>query len=95
VPPSPFSLLPPSACPHFLAYPLPSPPPFLSFVRSGVKAEDKAALERIIDSAKANFVDNKDSQRKWGGGLMGLKTNARLAKRAKFMAIEAAKRAAL
>ena len=60
-----------------------------------VKDGDKAALERVIDMANAKFANNADSRRKWGGGLMGLKTNARLEKRAKAMAVEAAKRAAL
>ena len=56
---------------------------------------DKAALDRIIETANAKFANNADSRRKWGGGLMGLKTNARLKKRAEMMAVEAAKRAAL
>ena len=60
-----------------------------------VRSEDKAALEKILDIANAKFANNRDLQRKWGGGKMGLKTNASLEKRAKAMAAEAAKRAAL
>ena len=60
-----------------------------------VKAEDAAAFSRLVEVAEAKFVNNAELRRKWGGGLMGLKTNARLEKRAKAMAIEAAKRAAL
>jgi len=60
-----------------------------------VRAEDKAALDKLVDIANAKFVNNKELGRKWGGGRMGLKTNAALEKRAKMMAAEAAKRAAL
>ena len=60
-----------------------------------VRAEDNAALEKIVDIANAKFANNRDLQRKWGGGKMGLKTNASLEKRAKAMAAEAAKRANL
>lgn len=62
---------------------------------TAVKGEDNAALERIIDTAKAKFVDNVEARRKWGGGIMGLKTQAKLIKREKFLAAEAAKRANL
>lgn len=60
-----------------------------------VKPEDEAALQRIIDMANAKFVNNTELRRKWGGGNVGLKTQARLKKRAELLAIEAAKRAKL
>ncbi len=60
-----------------------------------VKPEDKVAFSRLVEVAEAKFVNNVELRRKWGGGLMGLKTNARLEKRAKALAIEQAKRAAL
>ena len=44
--------------------------------------------------ALEKFNDNKDLSRKWGGGIMGLKTQAKLDKRAKAMAIEEAKKKA-
>lgn len=60
-----------------------------------VRQEDNAALEKVCDMARAKFVDNAELRRKWGGGLMGLKTQAKITLRAKAAAIEAAKRAAL
>jgi large subunit ribosomal protein L7Ae len=40
------------------------------------------------------FNKNPDLVRKWGGGIMGLKTQAKLDKRAKAIAAEEAKKAA-
>jgi large subunit ribosomal protein L7Ae len=60
-----------------------------------IKDEDKAALSRLVETAEAKFVNNSELRKKWGGGLMGLKTNARLEKRAKALALEQQKRAAL
>lgn len=59
---------------------------------TGVNAEDKAKLEQLANSYKTQFNDSP--QRKWGGGIMGLKTNAKLAKRAEAIAIEEAKKQA-
>jgi large subunit ribosomal protein L7Ae len=60
-----------------------------------VKPEDMAALAKIGESAKAHFADNVTLRRKWGGGVMGLKTQSRVAKRAAAVAAEKAKKAAL
>ncbi len=60
-----------------------------------VKQEDAPALEKLIDLADAKFVNNKEIQRKWGGGIMGLKTQKRVEKRAKAIAAEQAKKAML
>ena len=40
------------------------------------------------------YNDNADLIRKWGGGIMGLKTQAKLEKRAKAPAVEQAKKLA-
>ena len=40
------------------------------------------------------FNKNTELVRKWGGGIMGLKTQAKLDKRAKAVAAEEAKKAA-
>lgn len=54
-----------------------------------VKPEDKAALASLIDSVNANFIDKyEDNRRHWGGGIMGAKTVAKLAKRAAKAAAE-------
>lgn len=38
------------------------------------KKEDQKDLEVLIESMKASFNDNKDLTRKWGGGIMGVKS---------------------
>ena len=40
--------------------------------------EDEAAFGKIVDLANAKFKDNADVRRKWGGGIMGMKTQKRL-----------------
>lgn len=60
-----------------------------------IKSEDLSAFERIVDVANAKFALNVAGQKRWGGGIMGLKTQKRLEKRAKQLAIEQAKRAQL
>ena len=42
------------------------------------KKEDEAAFGKIVDLANAKFKDNADVRRKWGGGIMGMKTQKRL-----------------
>ncbi len=49
---------------------------------------------QLVDNAKEH--NEKDgATRRWGGGVMGLKTQRRLEKRAKAIAAEAAKKAML
>jgi large subunit ribosomal protein L7Ae len=59
------------------------------------RAEDGAALERILDTANAKFAGNVAATKKWGGGIMGLKTQMRLEKREKLLKLEMEKRAKL
>jgi len=61
---------------------------------TGVDATDSAQLNLLKDLAKEKYNDNPDLLRKWGGGVMGLKTQAKLDKRAKAMAVEEAKKLA-
>jgi large subunit ribosomal protein L7Ae len=60
-----------------------------------VKPEDVAALNKVAEIANAKFANNSETRRKWGGGIMGLKTQKRLEKRDKMLAAEAAKKAML
>lgn len=57
--------------------------------------DDEAAFNRVTEIANAKFRDNKDNLKKWGGGIMGLKTQARLKKRAELIQAELAKKAML
>jgi len=59
-----------------------------------VGAEDAGQLNILKDLAMEKFNNNPDLIKKWGGGIMGLKTQAKLDKRAKAMAVEEAKKLA-
>ena len=61
---------------------------------TGVDKADASQLKLLKDLAKEKYNDNPDLLRKWGGGIMGLKTQAKLDKRAKAMAEEEAKKLA-
>lgn len=61
---------------------------------TSVGGEDKGQLNILKDLAREKFNNNPDLVRKWGGGVMGLKTKAKLEKRAKAMALEEAKKLA-
>ena len=59
-----------------------------------IKPDDRAAFQKLVENAKEH--NEKDAHtRKWGGGVMGLKTQRRLEQRAKAIAAEAAKKAML
>ncbi len=61
---------------------------------TGVDKADASQLELLKNLAMEKYNNNADLTRKWGGGIMGLKTQAKLDKRAKAMAIEEAKKKA-
>ncbi|KAL9181873.1 hypothetical protein ACHAXT_012216 [Thalassiosira profunda] len=61
---------------------------------TGVNKEDEATLQSLRDFGMDSYNKNADLVRKWGGGIMGLKTQAKLDKRAKAVAAEEAKKAA-
>ncbi|KAI8050788.1 L30e-like protein [Syncephalis plumigaleata] len=57
-----------------------------------VRDEDKAALASLVTAVNANYIEKfEDHRRTWGGGIMGMKTQATLRKREKAAAREAAK----
>ncbi|CAE7353584.1 RPL7A-1 [Symbiodinium sp. KB8] len=58
-----------------------------------VNGADSAAFDTIATMARERFNDNVEIRRKWGGGIMGLKTTKRLEKRDAMMKAEAAKKA--
>ena len=60
---------------------------------TAVGKEDEARLRKIADMSRSLFNDSDTSLKKWGGGIMGLRTQAKLEKREKQLAAEAAKKA--
>jgi len=61
---------------------------------TSVNKADESQLRLVCDLAKEKYNDNSDLVRRWGGGIMGLKTQAKLDKRAKALAVEEAKKLA-
>lgn len=61
---------------------------------TGVNKADEGQLKLLQDLANEKYNNNPELIRKWGGGVMGLKTQAKLEKRAKAMAEEEAKKLA-
>ncbi|XP_010536600.1 PREDICTED: 60S ribosomal protein L7a-2-like [Tarenaya hassleriana] len=58
-----------------------------------VKNEDKLEVSKILEAIKANFNDKYDEYRKkWGGGIMGSKSQAKTKAKERVLAKEAAQR---
>merc|ERR1719228_3209935 len=58
-----------------------------------VNPEDRPSLNKVIEAVKTNFNDRFEEVRKhWGGGIMGSKSQARVAKLEKAKAKELAQR---
>ncbi|RLN54344.1 hypothetical protein BBJ29_002069 [Phytophthora kernoviae] len=58
-----------------------------------VNKEDKAKFDSLSEAFHAKFNEDSTIRRKWGGGIMGLKTQKKLELREKVVAAEAAKKA--
>mmetsp|Transcript_14773 Transcript_14773/g.32656 ORF Transcript_14773/g.32656 Transcript_14773/m.32656 type:complete len:264 (-) Transcript_14773:81-872(-) len=61
---------------------------------TNVNKQDMSQMELLKNLATEKYNNNTQLVRKWGGGIMGLKTQAKLDKRAKEMAIEEQKKIA-
>lgn len=48
-----------------------------------VRKEDQNELSRLCDSVRIQFNDNVEVRRRWGGGIMGIKSQHKMDKRAK------------
>lgn len=58
-----------------------------------VRPEDKAEFAKIIENCKSNFTDRyEDLRKRWGGGIMGIKSQHKTEKKRKLLAAEEAKR---
>lgn len=60
---------------------------------TGVNPEDKSALSKVVEAVRNNFNDRSEEiRRHWGGGLLGTKSQARIAKLEKLKAKELAQK---
>merc|ERR1711964_275131 len=55
-----------------------------------VQNEDRGELEAIASNMKGQFNDNVDIRRRWGGGIVGIKSQHVIAAREKALAVEQA-----
>merc|ERR1719305_2004858 len=62
---------------------------------TSVSQEDKNELEKIANNMKGQFNDNEQHRKKWGGGIMGIKSQHVMQRREKAIQIEQAKKLGL
>merc|ERR1712187_139488 len=62
---------------------------------TSVRQEDKAELDKLADNFRAQFNDNAETRRRWGGGIMGIKSQHVMQRREKAIQIEQAKKLGL
>merc|ERR1712099_84907 len=60
-----------------------------------VRQEDQTELNTIANNMKAQFNDNELHRKKWGGGIMGIKSQHVMQRREKAIQIEQAKKLGL
>jgi len=60
-----------------------------------VRQEDKNELDTLANTFKAQFNDNAELRRRWGGGIMGVKSQHVMARREKAVQLEQAKKLGL
>merc|ERR1712002_1413425 len=60
---------------------------------TNINPEDKSALSKVVEAVRNNFNDRAEEiKRHWGGGLLGSKSSARIAKLEKLKAKELAQK---
>merc|ERR1719171_548243 len=59
---------------------------------TSVRQEDRGELEAICANMKGQFNDNVDVRRRWGGGVVGIKSQHVIVAREKALAVEQAKK---
>jgi large subunit ribosomal protein L7Ae len=60
-----------------------------------VRQEDKADLDKLASNFNAQFNENSEHRRRWGGGLMGIKSQHVTQRREKAIQMEQAKKLGL
>mmetsp|Transcript_28655 Transcript_28655/g.82347 ORF Transcript_28655/g.82347 Transcript_28655/m.82347 type:complete len:267 (-) Transcript_28655:54-854(-) len=60
-----------------------------------VRQEDKSELDTLANNFKAQFNDNAEHRRKWGGGIMGMKSQHVMQRRERAIQMEQAKKLGL
>jgi len=60
-----------------------------------VSKEDQKDLETLASNFKAQFNDNAEHRRRWGGGIMGIKSQHVMQRREKAIQVEQAKKLGL
>merc|ERR1719235_905905 len=62
---------------------------------TSVSKEDQKDLETLMNNFKAQFNENSDIRKKWGGGIMGIKSQHVMQRREKALQAEQAKKLGL
>merc|ERR1719421_2624852 len=62
---------------------------------TSVRQEDKADLDKLASNFSAQFNENSESRRRWGGGIMGIKSQHVTQRREKAIQMEQAKKLGL
>mmetsp|Transcript_99468 Transcript_99468/g.257081 ORF Transcript_99468/g.257081 Transcript_99468/m.257081 type:complete len:155 (-) Transcript_99468:86-550(-) len=62
---------------------------------TAVSKEDTKDLETLASNFKAQFNDNSETRRRWGGGIMGIKSQHVTQRRERAIQIEQAKKLGL
>merc|ERR1719229_759053 len=62
---------------------------------TSVRQEDKGELDTLANTFKAQFNDNAELRRRWGGGINGIKSQHVMARREKAIQLEQAKKLGL
>jgi len=62
---------------------------------TSVKKEDQHELDTLMNNFKAQFNENTENRRRWGGGIMGIKSQHVMQRREKAIQAEQAKKLGL
>merc|ERR1712137_177472 len=62
---------------------------------TSVRKEDRGDLETLATNFTAQFNDNAENRRRWGGGIMGIKSQHVMQRREKAIQVEQAKKLGL